>query len=161
MRKGRLITFKLKHRSDLISGIVLDSRKGWILIQRCFDYRIDGYSIVRADLISDEFFGDREKLTSKIFRKKYGVAKKTLPIELTDIEEMLTNIQRKYHLFQLDNKKGDAFDVVKYLGSKRLVHMFRELTINAKWRFKLKLSAKEITVISFGNDYLNSLLLIL
>lgn len=55
----------------------------------------------------------------------------------------------------------DAFDVVKYLGSEELVYMFRELTINVKWRYKFKLPAKEITVVSFGNDYLNSLLLIL
>ena len=161
MRKGNLLTFKLKYRSDLISGIVLDNRNGWVLIHRCADYRIDGYSIIRTDLISGQFLGDKERLTSKIIKKKYGAEKKSVPIKLTSLEEMLMSIQQKYHLLQLDNKKGDSFDVVKYLGSEELVYMFRELTINAKWRYKLKLPAKEITVVSFGNDYLNSLLLIL
>lgn len=161
MQKGKMVTFKLKNRSDLISGIILDDRNGWVLIQRCFDYRIDGYSIIRTDLISDQFFENKERLTTKIIKKKYGTTKRAVPIKLTVLEEMLMNIQQKYHLLQLDNKKGDAFDVVKYLGSEELVYMFRELTINAKWRFKLKLPAKEITVVSFGNDYLDSLLLIL
>jgi len=160
MRKGQLLAFKLKERKDLISGIVLDNQNGWTLIKRCVDYRIDGYCLIRTSLITHQFFGDKEKLTSKIIKKKYGVAKKSVPIGITDLDEMLANIQKNYHLIQLDNKKGDAFDVVKYIGNKGSLYVFRELTIAGKWRFRLKLPAKEITVVSFGNDYLDSLLLV-
>ena len=99
-------------------------------------------------------------MTLKILKKKYGSEKKSAPIELTELGEILTNIQQSYRLLQLDNKKGDAFDVVKYLGNEKSLYVFRELTVNAKWGFELRLPAKKISVISFGNDYLDSLLLI-
>jgi hypothetical protein len=46
------------------------------------------------------------------------------------------------------------------LGFENNLYHFEELTTRAKWRYKLKLPAKEIKYISFGNDYLNSLKLV-
>jgi hypothetical protein len=155
------MSFKLKRRNDFISGVVLSNLNGWVLIQRYVDYRIDGYCIIKSDLITEQVSGDKEKLASKIIKKKYGVGTGEGPIKLTNLEEMLQNIQQKYHLIQLDNKKGDAFDVVKYLGAEKSLYTFRELTINGKWRFKLRLPSEEFSVISFNNDYLDSLLLII
>lgn len=52
---------------------------------------------------------------------------------------MLTYIDRKYQLIQLDMPDWKAFDVVSYLGFGSDLYVFDELTARAKWRYRLKL----------------------
>jgi hypothetical protein len=69
-------------------------------------------------------------------------------------------VGQQYRLIQLDTRKGDASDVVGYIGGTGKLYHFDELTPNAKWRYKLQLLERECRFINFDNDYLNSLKLI-
>lgn len=85
---------------------------------------------------------------------------KSPSIPIDTLEHILMHVGQQYQLIGLDNQKGDAMDVVAYIGKVGKLYHFDELRPNATWRFKLELPERECRFISFDNDYLNSLKLI-
>ena len=161
MKKGQLFTFKIPFRKETLSGIILNYNDEWVLIRRISEYRLDGYTIFEN---TDKLIYSRgvyEKFVTRILNKKKYNYKKDLLIPISDTVQMLNEITQKYILIQLDARKGDAFDVVKFVGTKSDVFLFKELTVNAKWRYNLQLQRREIVCISYDNDYLNSLKLVI
>jgi hypothetical protein len=157
---GKFLTFKFIGRKDNISGIVLDYNDNWTLLRDCsWDYQLDGYTIFKNDRV-EYLYGDFEKRATKILKLKGYNFKKEPKIPIDNLASIFNFISKKYKLIQLDTRKGDACDVVSYLGEDNSLYLFDELTTNAKWRYKLKLPEKECRFISFDNDYLNSLKLI-
>ncbi len=156
---GKFFTFKFVGRKHDISGVVLDYNVDWTLIRRCIDYSLDGYTIFKNEKV-DHFYGDSEKRATKILKLKKYSFKEKKQIILDSLDAILKSIDKKYGLIQLDTRKGDASDVVKYLGQADSFYLFDELTTAAKWRYKLRLPEKECRFISFDNGYLNSLKLI-
>ena len=162
MRKsqiGKLYSFKFPKRKSEIQGIVLDYNDEWTLLKRTYDYSTDGYTVFKNDKV-EATHGEYEKFAAKIFKLKNYSPQKEPKIPIDNLESLLSYIDKKHSLIQLDTKDGEAFDVVKYLGSDNNLYIFDELTTRAKWRYKLKLPAQEIKYISFGNDYLNALKLV-
>ena len=156
---GRFLTFKFSGRKETISGVVLAYNNNWTLVKRCVDYDPDGYTIFKNEKV-EHYYGDFEKRAAKILKLKNYSFKKEPKIPIDTLETILAFATRKFKLIQLDTRKGDAFDVVSYLGKTDSLYQFDELTTNAKWRYKLNLPEKECRFISFDNDYLNSLKLI-
>ncbi len=156
---GKVYTFKLQGRKSNISGFVLSYNDDWTLVKRCADYTFDGYTIFKNENVEFEL-GEFEKRITKILKLKNEYPPKLPKIKIDSLDDILKSISNKYKLIQLDFKDGESFDVVTYLGKSDSNYLFDELTTNAKWRYKLKLSEKECRVISFDNDYLNSLKLI-
>jgi len=156
---GKFLTFKFVGRKYDVSGVVLDYNDDYTLIRNCNDYLFDGYMIFRN--LKVEFFqGDHEKRAMKILKLKKYLFKENLKINLGSLGQIFSYIDKKYGLIQLDNQKGDASDVVKYLGQSGKVYLFNELTVDAKWRDELHLPEKQCRFISFDNDYLKSLKLL-
>jgi hypothetical protein len=156
---GKFLTFKfVGHKYD-ISGVVLDYNGNWTLIRNCTEYSPDGFTIFKNEKV-DYFYGEKEKMATKILTLKKYAYQNDPKIPLASRDEMLNSIDKKYGLIQLDTRKGDASDVVKYLGQVDSLYLFDELTTTAKWRYKLRLSEKECRFISFDNSYLNSLKLV-
>ncbi|MGN6530487.1 MAG: hypothetical protein ACTHK0_01880 [Ginsengibacter sp.] len=156
---GKFLTFKFVGRKFDISGVVLDYNDNWTLIRSCPDYSPDGFTIFKNEKV-DYYYGVKEKMATKILKLKKYSYQNDPKIILTSLDEILTAIDKKYGLIQLDTLKGDASDVVKYLGQANSLYLFDELTTTAKWRYKLQLPAKECRFISFGNIYLNNLRLV-
>jgi hypothetical protein len=159
MRKsdiGKLYCFQFPKRKNDILGIVLAYNEEWILVKRLYDYSLDGYTVFRNNGLT-YMQGDYEKFAAKILKaKKYSHLKEPrIPID--SLEVLLTFIDKKYKLVQLDAKDGEAFDVVRFSGKKSSTYHFDELTARAKWRYKLELAENKVDYISFNNDYLNSL----
>lgn len=162
MRKsqiGKLYSFKFPKRKSEIQGIVLDYNDEWTLIKRTNDYSTDGFTIFKNDKV-EAIQGEYEKFATKILKAKNYSHSKEPKIPIDTLESILSYADKKYNLIQLDTSDGEAFDVVKFQGTENGFYLFDELTTRAKWRYKLKLPAKEIKYISFGNDYLNSLKLV-
>lgn len=156
---GKLYSFKFPKRKSEIQGIVLNYNDDWTLIKRTNDYSTDGFTVFKNERV-EAIQGEYEKFAAKILKAKNYSPLKEPKIPIDSLESLLSYIDKKYNLIQLDTKDGEAFDVVKYLGFEADLYQFDELTTRAKWRYKLKLPAKEIKYISFGNDYLNSLKLV-
>jgi hypothetical protein len=156
---GKFLSFKFVGRKHNISGVVLDYNDDYTLIRSCTDYMLDGYIVFR-NLKVEYFQGDYEKRATKILKLKKYSFKESLKISLESLDQIFSYINKKYGLIQLDNRKGDASDVLRYLGQSDEVYLFDELTVDAKWRYKLRLPEKECRFICFGNDYLKSLKLL-
>ena len=156
---GKYFTFKFIGRKYDISGVVLDYNDKWTYIRACNDYSLDGFTIFKNVKV-DCYSGEREKMANKILKLKNYSYQNEPKINLSSLAEILDNVDKIYGLIQLDTRKGDAFDVVKYLGQTDSVYLFDELTTTARWRYKLELPEKECCFISFDNDYLNSLKLV-
>src|ERR1700712_2120586 len=139
---GKLFTFKFVGRKFDISGIVLDYNDDWTLIRDCTEYSPDGFTIFKNEKV-DYYYGEKEKMVTKILKLKNYSYKSDPKITLASLDEMLSAIDKKYGLIQLDTRKGDASDVVKYLGQVDSLYLFNELTTTAKWRYKLRLPEKE------------------
>jgi hypothetical protein len=152
---GKFYKFNFTGRKDDIYGIVLDFNDQWTLIKRVVDYYFDGYTIFRNIGVKYEQ-GEYERFASKVLSKKYHQIK-TIKVPLTSLEDILLFVDKGFKLIQLDMKDGKAFDVVRYVGVEDNNYVFDELTPRGKWRYKLKLTEKEIRYISFDNDYVNSL----
>jgi len=162
MRKsqiGKLYSFKFPKRKSEIQGVVLDYNDEWTLVKRTYDYSTDGFTVFKNDRV-EAIQGEYEKFAEKILKAKNYSPSKEPKIPIDRLDSLLSYVDKKYNLIQLDTSDGEAFDVVKYLGIETNLYLFDELTTRAKWRYKLKLPAKEIKYISFGNDYLNSLKLV-
>jgi hypothetical protein len=156
---GKYFTFKFVGRKFDISGVVLDYNDDWTLIRVCTDYSPDGYMIFKNEKV-EYCYGEKEKMATKILKLKKYAYQSDPKISLASLHEMLNSIDKKYRLIQLDTRKGDASDVVKYSGQVDSLYLFDELTTTAKWRYKLRLPEKECKFISFDNSYLNSLKLV-
>jgi hypothetical protein len=162
MRKsqvGKLYSFKFPKRKSEIQGIVLDYNDELTLLKRVYDYSTDGFTVFKNEKV-EAIQGEYEKFAAKILKAKNYSPLKEPKIPIDSLESLLSYIDKKYNLIQLDTKDGEAFDVVKYLGFEDGLYHFDELTTRAKWRYKLRLPTREINYISFGNDYLNSLKLV-
>ncbi|RYZ82863.1 MAG: hypothetical protein EOP04_21180 [Proteobacteria bacterium] len=162
MRKsqiGKLYSFKFPKRKSEIQGIVLDYNDEWTLLKRAYDYSTDGFTVFKNEKVQ-AIQGEYEMFAAKILKAKNYSPSKEPKVPIDSLERLLSYINKKYSLIQLDAKDGEAFDVVKYRGFEDDLYHFDELTTRAKWRYKLRLPAKEINYISFGNDYLNSLKLV-
>jgi len=156
---GKYLTFKFVGRKYDISGVVLNYNDNWTLIRACNDYFPDGFTIFKNEKV-DFQYGEKEKMATKILKlRKYSYQDDPI-ITLDSLSEMLNFINNKFGLIQLDTRKGDASDVVKYVGQAGSLYLFDELTTTAKWRYKLQLPEKECRFISFDNHYLNSLKLV-
>jgi outer membrane protein assembly factor BamB len=162
MRKsqvGKHYSFKFPKRKSQIQGIVIDYNDEWTLIKRTYDYSTDGFTAFKNDKV-EATHGEYEKFAAKILKVKNYSPSKEPKIPIVSLEGLLSYIDKKYHLIQLNTNDGEAFDVVKYLRFENNLYHFDELTTRAKWRYKLDLQAKQIKYISFGSDYLNSLKLV-
>lgn len=156
---GKYLTFKFVGRKYDISGVLLAYNDNWTLIRACEDYMPDGFIIFKNEKV-DFCYGEKEKMATKILKLRKYSYKDDPKINLTSLDEILNFIDKNYGLIQLDTRKGDASDVVKYLGQADSLYLFDELTTTAKWRYKLQLPEKECRFISFDNNYLNSLKLV-
>lgn len=156
---GKFFTFKFVGRKYDISGVVLDYNDDWTLIRNCTEYCPDGFMIFKNEKVN-YYYGEKEKMATKILKLKKYSYQNDPKITLASLDEMFNSIDKKYGLIQLDTRKGDALDIVKYLGQVDSLYLFDELTTTAKWRYKLRLPEKECRFISFDNNYLNSLKLV-
>jgi hypothetical protein len=156
---GKYLTFKFTGRKYDLTGVVLGYSKVYTLIKIFVDYCPNGFQIFKNDKV-DFLFGESEKFATKILKlKKYSVLKEpAIPVDTLD--NILTYINRHYKLIGIETRKGDAMDVVRYLGQKDDKYCFDELTSLAKWRYKLELPEKECRFIEFDTNYLNSLRLV-
>lgn len=160
MRKGGFYSIKFHGRNDFFSGIVLDYNNEWVLIRRCFDYRLDGYTVVRRSKIHSVIYDEFEKRAMLILKKKNYHYSKDERVNIKDIDTLIKVVANKYKLLQIDTNDGKAFDVVKFQKMVNGLYFFKELTVNCKWRYNLTLSESKLNFISFDTDYLNSLKLI-
>lgn len=153
---GKYLSFTFEGRKREVAGVLLDYNDDYTLIRNIVDYTPDGYYIFKNHKVGVSY-GEREKFAAKVLKAKNYSARKEPLVPLDSLDAILNHISKKYKLIQLNTKKGDACDIVRYLGQKGNKYSFRYLTTTAKWRYRLELPERECRFIQFDNNYVNSL----
>jgi hypothetical protein len=158
---GTYRSFNIGKGKFNLSGIILSCNEKFTLVRNISDYQLNGFTVFKNDIM--EICKDKyEKTAARILKaREYSYTNEPIaPLDSLESESLLSYINQHYQLLSLFTPKGDAMDVVKYLKRKNDKFLFQELTVDAKWRHKLDLPAKECRIIQFDTGYLNSLKLI-
>jgi hypothetical protein len=157
--RGQLIRLKFRDMKP-IDGIVIDYNDDWMLLKsNPNDYIIDGYAIVKNHGIKDIVLGDEEKWREKVIKlKKYKTLKAKIP--LRSLEDILKTLTKRFGVFTLYTKE----DGICWLGRlKSIDHksvVIDDMTPKGKWVGTMTFKTKDIRVIEFETDYINSLKLV-
>jgi hypothetical protein len=152
---GRLVKIKFRDMGPLV-GHVLDYSDDWILMRNCpVDYLVDGYYVVRNKNIKEVVRGEDEKWREKVIgqKKLRGVPK----IALTDINAILKTLTKKYGVFSVHTKEDDVCWLGRLNRMEDKLVIIDDLTPKAKWDGQFKFMEREIRVVEFDSDYINSL----
>ena|SRR5688572_18433455 len=157
--RGQLIRLKFRDQKP-IDGIVIDYDDDWMLLKsNPTDYIIDGYAIVKNQNIRDIVRGDEEKWREKVIKlKKTKTLKSKIPLD--SLESILKALTKKFEIFTLYIKEDDVcwLGKLKSIDEKSLV--IDDLTTKGKWDGQMTFKTKDIRVIEFDTDYINSLKLV-
>lgn len=156
---GRLIRLKF---TDLkpIDGIVVDYDDDWILLKsNPTDYVIDGYTIIKNQNIKTAIRGDEEKWREKVIKLKATRALKT-KIPLDSLQSILKALTKQFGIFTLYTKKSGVCWLGKLNSIDDKLLTIYDLTTKGKWDGQVTFKTKDIRVIEFDTDYINSLKLV-
>jgi hypothetical protein len=157
--KGLFLSFNIKGRKSDVSGIVLNYSEDWILIKRCDDYTVDGFTVIKrkiATVIANEITQRAQKILSL---KKYDYT--TEPeMPLSSLQDIVQFIDLHYNIIQIDSKDGEALDLLKFRNLENKIYYMEGLLPSALWGQTLAFKTKEFRVISFDSNYSNSLCMI-
>jgi hypothetical protein len=158
---GQLISIHYNDRPTPIYGFVIDYNEDWTLLKyNPVDYIIDGYIILRNKNIESFQRDANEKFREKVIMLKKQHLPDFKEFPLTDLLAILSNLTKKYGLFQFELKSEKAC----YLGKLKTLTKGR-LTIdylNPKgiWTKQMQFRPNDIRTIEFDTDYINSLKLV-
>ena len=100
----------------------------------------------------------------EIFREKVLIAKKirprkSRPVSLTSMSEILEFISNKYGAFMIELKDDTECFVGRFVRATKGHIFIQEIDSKAKWIEIVKYKIDSIRIIEFNTDYINSLLL--
>ncbi len=158
---GQLVSIRFTDRKESIRGFVIDHNDEWILMKHNpVDYVIDGCIIVRNKNIRVISREKEEKFVEKIMILK-GVKLTYLDvIPLTGIVGILTYLTQYFKVFQFEKRAESSCYLGKLsaLDSRHLV--MDSMNPQGQWDGQIHCRPKDIRVIEYNTDYINSLKLV-
>jgi hypothetical protein len=155
-----IISFKIKGRSEISTGFVLDFNSEVIhLKSNPVDYIIDGYKILNREFIEAYKIDDDEEFKTNAFRLKKIFPKASEKIKLIPFDKLLFYLN-KFEVFQFDQKDDSICFIGKVQKIKNKTMTFKLLDARAKWSDSSNFRYDTIRTIEYGTDYINTLLLI-
>jgi hypothetical protein len=143
-----------------IDGIVMDYDDDWMLLKsNPNDYIIDGYAIVKNQNVKDIVRDDEEKWREKIIKLKKVKTLKT-KIPLNSFESILKTLTKRFGIFTLYTKEDGICWLGKLNSIDNKTLVIDDLTTKGQWDGQMTFKAKDIRVIKFDTDYINSLKLV-
>lgn len=161
---GKYYSFKLKYvgKTHIFYGYLLDCNKDWVLLKHnSIDYIMDGYIILKDKYITHYKRDSTDRFAEKLLDNKGFKPKKSEKIPITDIATILTYLTKNNKVFSFELKECGSV----WVGKVRKIDgddlYLDSLTPTAKWRKSSQpFNLKDIRVIEFDTDYINSLMLI-
>jgi hypothetical protein len=156
---GKFVSFKYRDRKDIISGFLLDYNEDWTLIKyNVVDYIIDGYRILKSNLIlsykRDEFEIFREKVLNSKGLKPSKIDK--FPIK--NIHQTLQLISDRFGAFQIEKKDETVCYIGKFVKIEKGILTIQEIDDKAVWVDNDKYRISSIRLFEFDTDYINTLI---
>jgi hypothetical protein len=155
---GQLVSLKVKRRKDPIKGFVLDFNENWVLLERnVVDYVIDGFVIVRADIVVSARRGEGEKFSEAVIRAKGRRVGLRDKVPLGEVQEILSCLTSNFGIFSIDNRSGTACNLGRLIKVEGVRLTVETLSPKGKWDDKMSFDQSKIKVIEFDTDYVRSL----
>lgn len=157
----QLISLKFTDRKEIISGYVIDYNDSWTLMKyNVVDYIIDGYVIVRHKNIGGFKRDSDEKFVEKVLQLKGLEPTDDEKIPLTNLKTILEYLTDNFGVFQFYTKSGKACYIGRLISLDTKELVIESLTTRGKWNGQMTFRPKDIRVIEFDTDYINSLKLV-
>ncbi len=158
---NNVVSINLKNKKEF-EGILVDISDDWCYIKYIpVDYVVDGFVMINQRYIKNIQRSEEHEFKENILRLKGVIAKKSVELNIDDNIKLLSDMQSKIELIQIELKYPHKC----YIGKIHLVkgHSFkaRLLSPKANWLLIESFLYKEIRAIYFDNDYVNSLQLVL
>ncbi|PBQ31917.1 hypothetical protein CNR22_09085 [Sphingobacteriaceae bacterium] len=154
------ISFDIKSRKTNVHGLIINSSDAWTLaFNNVVDYICDGFLLIHNPSIKKHYYDKENKWTEKIILIKTKQSK-TPKIILDDSTSVFSSLQSLKKVISISNKKGDITWIGKIIDVLDDSIIIRTLTTKAKWAEKKSVLFKEMSIIEFDTDYINSLLLL-
>jgi hypothetical protein len=158
--KNKLISFKYLDRKNPITGFLIDYNQDWTLIKyNPVDYIIDGYMILRSNLIKEYKRDDSEVFTEKVLLTKGYKPNRKDKIPLTDIGQTLKMISNKFGAFEIEKKDETVCFIGRFINITNYHVVIQEIDEKANWVELEKYRLSSIRIIQFDTDYNNTLIL--
>jgi hypothetical protein len=155
---NKLVTLEFSDLKNSYSGFLLDFSDEWILLRNNpVDYIIDGFIILRNKNLESIIYDENNEFTEKVIRLKKVKLINDFILPLSNLETILSFLNKKYGIFQLATKRESAV----YLG--RLIEITESQVfiqfLNTKGIFdgEIDFKREKIRIIAFNTDYVNSL----
>jgi hypothetical protein len=154
---GRLIRIKFRD-IDPINGILLDYNDDWILVKsNPVDYVLDGYFVIGNKNLKTIEYGDNEKWKEKVIKLKGIGTPNKARIPLDNFDRIIKTLTKKYKVFTIYKKENDVCWLGRLKSIDDTVLTIDDLNPKGKWDGQKKFKIKDIRVIEFDTDYINSL----
>ena len=154
------LSFDIKSRKTKVHGLIINSSAAWTLaFNNVVDYVCDGFLLIHNPSVKKYNYDNENKWTEKIILLKTKKSK-TPKVKLDDNTSVFSSLQSLKEVISISNKKGDISWVGKIIDISYDSITIRTLTTRAKWAEKKSVLFKEMSVIEFDTDYINSLLLL-
>ncbi|WP_101690185.1 hypothetical protein [Dysgonomonas massiliensis] len=160
LEKNKFYSFKIKDRKQEEFGFLIEEDEEWYLIRHLFtDYMIDGYMLINKSYVSKVNRDDKAIFTENVLiaNKKTSYS---LDMNIPLTTEMLFKyIFEKQIVIQIDNKDENKCWIGKILDSTNKSIFLTPISPVGEWDTAYyTFRKKNIRLISFDSDYINSLL---
>ena len=155
---GLLVSLKLKGREKPICGLVASFNENWMLLKNnTVDYVIDGFVIVRADVVKSLKRGKKQEFVDRVIRSKGVSVEAGDAIPLGELEDILTYLTTRFGVFSIENRSGTACNLCRFKERKESSFTFDTMNPKGEWDGQLTLDYDKIKVVEFESDYIKSL----
>lgn len=156
-------TYKINGWEDNETGMLLFENDNWILVRHIpVDYQIDGFKIYNKKWVANRNSGEKEAQIDRVLKLK-GISMDKPEIKLGSPQEILTQLESKYGLFEFQDDDGEELFYGKINETNEV-----EFTINmigSKGEiiedYDCEFSFGEIRSITFDTDYFESIRLLM
>lgn len=158
---NNVVSITLKNKKEF-EGILVDISDDWCYIKYIpVDYVVDGFVMINQRYIKNIQRSEEHEFKENILRLKGAIAEKSVELNIDDNIKLLSDMQSKIELIQIELKYPHKC----YIGK---IHLVKEHSLKARllspkanWLLIESFLYKEIRAIYFDNDYVNSLQLVL
>lgn len=156
-------TYKINGWEDDETGMLLFENDEWILVKHIpVDYQIDGFKIYHKKWVENRSSGEKEAQIERVIELK-GITFNRPEIKLGNAQEILSQLESRYGLFEFQDDDGDELFYGKLNeinGDEFTINMVGskgEIIENYDYEF----SFDEIRSITFETDYFESIRLLM
>lgn len=159
IENGKLYTFSIYNRDEDISGIVIDSKKEWILIkQNPVDFLLDGLKLIRRKYIERSSRGKEEKFIQAVLNAKGFQCEFENTLPLDDAKELFKHLLNKEQTIQFDLDDDSVCYVGKIVEINDNTFTIQCLGTRGHWMERRDYEIESIRTIELETDYLLSLI---